>query len=222
MRILVVEDEPKIAQFTAQILTEMSYAVEVAHTGKKARELFNIVDYDLIILDLMLPDDDGIGLCKDFKKMKSEIPILMLTTLNQINDKVLGLNSGADDYMTKPYHVEELVARVRVLLRRHQDQGLILKCDNLELDLVKRVAYRFGETIKLTSKEFALLEYMLRNMGRPLSRAQIAQHVWDLHFDPESNVVDAYVKQLRKKIDSGHGKKLIKTIIGHGYMLNDE
>jgi DNA-binding response OmpR family regulator len=219
---LVVEDEPKIAQFTAKILNEMSYAVEIAHTGQKARELFSLVDYDLIILDLMLPDDDGIKLCQDFKRLKPERPILMLTTLAQINNKVLGLNSGADDYMTKPYHVEELIARVRVLLRRHQDQGLILKYCDLELDLVKRVAYRFGETIKLTMKEFALLEYFMRNMGRPLSRIQIAQHVWDLHFDPESNVVDAYVKQLRKKIDSRATKKLIKTVVGYGYMLNEE
>lgn len=222
MRILVVEDENKIAQFTAQILGGLSYVPELTSTGKKARELFELIDYDLVILDLMLPDDDGISLCRDFKRLKPKVPILMLTTLSEIHDKVRGLNSGADDYMTKPFHTEELTARVRALLRRNQEQGLSLKCADLELDLVKRHALRNGQTIKLTTKEFSLLEYLLRNMGRPLSRIQIAQHVWDLHFDPESNVVDVYVKQLRKKIDHAFPKRLIKTIVGVGYVINED
>ncbi len=222
MRILVVEDEIKIAQFTAQVLSGMSYVPELSPSGKKARELFSYFDYDLVILDLMLPDDDGITLCRDFKRQKPTVPILMLTTLSEIHDKVRGLNSGADDYMTKPFHIDELSARVRALLRRNQEQGLSLSCSDLSLDLVKRQVVRNGQAIKLTTKEFALLEYFLRNVGRPLSRVQIAQHVWDLHFDPESNVVDVYVKQLRKKIDSISEKKLIKTIVGMGYVLNDE
>jgi DNA-binding response OmpR family regulator len=222
MRILVVEDELKLAKYTAQMLSEMSYIAEIAPTGMKARELFKLIDYDLIILDIKLPDADGIELCREFKTLKPGKPVLMLTTLSQVYDKVKGLNSGADDYMTKPFHVEELSARVRALLRRHDVQGLLLKCADLELDLVKREAIRNGRNIKLTTKEFGLLEYLLRNVGRPLSRAQITEHVWDLHFDPESNVVDAYVKQLRKKIDSEDSKKLIKTIVGLGYVINEE
>ena len=222
MRIMVVEDEIKIAQYTAEILTSVGYMPELVSTGKKARELFLTIDYDLIILDLMLPDDDGLSLCRDFKHQKPNTPILMLTTLSEIHDKVRGLNSGADDYMTKPFHVEELTARIRVLLRRNQGTSHTLRCGDLEIDLVKRNVTRAGQSIKLTTKEFALLEYFMRNSGRPLTRVQIAQHVWDLHFDPESNVVDVYVKQIRKKVDSNFSKKLIKTIVGMGYVLNDE
>lgn len=222
MRVLVVEDEIKIAQFTVQALQGMSYVAEMALNGKTARSLITQHEYDLIILDIMLPDDDGLKLCRDIKRLPSSPPILMLTTLSQIHDKVQGLDSGADDYMTKPFHVEELSARVRALLRRNQDQGMVLKCGDLEIDLIKRIALRGGQTIKLTTKEFALLEYLMRNQGRPLTRVQIAQHVWDLHFDPESNVVDVYIKQLRKKLDQDHAKKLIKTIVGLGYVMNND
>ncbi len=222
MRILVVEDELKISQYTAQVLSTLGYIPELANSGQRARDLFAINDYGLVILDLMLPDDDGLSLCKDFKTQKPTTPILMLTTLSEIHDKVQGLNSGADDYMTKPFHVEELTARVRVLLRRHQGTSHNLKCADLEMDLVKRQVLRAGQNIKLTTKEFSLLEYLLRNLGRPVTRVQIAQNVWDLHFDPESNVVDVYVKQLRKKIDSNADKKLIKTIVGMGYVINHE
>lgn len=222
MRILIVEDEQKIAQFTSNILKEMAYATDIAPTGNEARDLFELIEYDLVILDLMLPDINGISLCKTFKEMRPNKPVLMLTTLSEIHDKVRGLDSGADDYMTKPFHTEEFTARVRALLRRNQDSTLTLECADLQLDLVKRQALRNGETIKLTTKEYALLEYLMRNQGRPLSRVQISQHVWDLHFDPESNIVDAYIKQLRKKIDHNGPKKLIKTIIGHGYTINEE
>lgn len=222
MRVLVVEDEIKIAQFTVQALQGMSYVAEMALNGKTARSLITQHEYDLIILDIMLPDDDGLKLCRDIKRLPSSPPILMLTTLSQIHDKVQGLDSGADDYMTKPFHVEELSARVRALLRRQPEQGMLLKCGDLEIDLIKRLAIRGGQTIKLTTKEFALLEYLMRNQGRPLTRVQIAQHVWDLHFDPESNVVDVYIKQLRKKLDQDHGKKIIKTIVGLGYVINND
>ena len=222
MRILIVEDEQKIAQFTSNILKEMAYATDIAPTGNEARDLFELIEYDLVILDLMLPDINGISLCKTFKEMRPNRPVLMLTTLSEIHDKVRGLDSGADDYMTKPFHTEEFTARVRALLRRNQDSTLTLECADLQLDLVKRQALRNGETIKLTTKEYALLEYLMRNQGRPLSRVQISQHVWDLHFDPESNIVDAYIKQLRKKIDHNGPKKLIKTIIGHGYTINED
>ena len=222
MRILIVEDELKISQFILQTLKGLGHAADCALTGEDARDLFEQNEYDLVILDVMLPDDDGLKICLDFKKKKSSTPIMMLTTLSQIEDKVRGLDSGADDYMTKPFSVDEMSARVRALLRRHSTQSLVLKCFDLELDVVLRQAIRNGVVIKLTTKEYSLLEYFLRNVGRPLSRTQIAQHVWDLHFDPESNVVDVYVKQLRKKIDSEFPKKLIKTIVGLGYVLNEE
>ena len=222
MRILIVEDELKISQFIIQTLKGLGHAADSALTGEEARILFDQNEYDLIILDVMLPDDNGLKMCLDFKKKKSSTPIMMLTTLSQIEDKVKGLDSGADDYMTKPFSVDEMSARVRALLRRHSTQSLVLKCFDLELDVVLRQAIRNGVVIKLTTKEYSLLEYFLRNVGRPLSRTQIAQHVWDLHFDPESNVVDVYVKQLRKKIDSEFPKKLIKTIVGLGYVLNEE
>ncbi len=222
MRILIIEDELKIAQYTAQVLSNLGYIPELASTGRRARELFATHEYGLVILDLMLTDDNGLSICKEFKSQKSTTPILMLTTLAEIHDKVQGLNSGADDYMTKPFHVEELAARVRVLMRRHQGNSHHLKCDDLEMDLIKRQVVRSSLPIKLTTKEFSLLEYFLRNIGRPLTRVQIAQNVWDLHFDPESNVVDVYVKQLRKKIDSSSQKKLIKTIVGMGYVFNNE
>lgn len=222
MRILVVEDEVKISQFIAQILKGMGHAPDVVHTGSEARDLVEQYEYDLIVLDVMLPDDNGINLCKEFKTKTSKTPIMMLTTLSQIEDKVKGLDSGADDYMTKPFSVDEMSARVRALLRRNSGKPLTLKCADLELDLVSHQALRGGQTIRLTAKEYSLLEYLLRNVGKPLSRAQIAQHVWDLHFDPESNVVDVYVKQLRKKVDTDFPKKLIKTIIGLGYVINED
>jgi DNA-binding response OmpR family regulator len=222
VRVLVVEDEFKINQFISQTLKGMGHATDMALTGSQARELFDGQEYDLIILDVMLPDDDGLKLSRDFKLKKPTTPIMMLTTLSQVEDKVKGLDSGADDYMTKPFSVDEMSARVRALLRRHSTKELVLRCLDLELDVVRRHALRGGEIIKLTTKEYALLEYFLRNVGRPLSRSQITQHVWDLHFDPESNVVDVYVKLLRKKIDSDFPKKLIKTVVGVGYVLNDE
>lgn len=222
MRILVVEDEIKISQFVAQIVRGLGHAVDSVQTGDEARSYFDQYDYDLVVLDVMLPDDNGIKICKHFKTLKAQTPILMLTTLSQIQDKVRGLDSGADDYMTKPFDVEEISARIRALLRRSADKPLVYKCKDLELDIVKHNATRGGITIKLTNKEYSLLEYFMRNLGRPLTRAQIAQHVWDHHFDPESNVVDVYVKQLRKKIDSEHELKLIKTIVGMGYVLSEE
>jgi DNA-binding response OmpR family regulator len=222
VRILVVEDELKISLFIVQTLKGMGHAIDTSLNGAEARTLFDQHEYDLVILDVMLPDDDGMKICRDFKIKKSTTPIMMLTTLSQVEDKVKGLDSGADDYMTKPFSVDEMSARVRALLRRHSSKTLVLKCSDLELDIVQRQALRGGVVIKLTTKEYSLLEYFMRNIGRPLSRSQIAQHVWDLHFDPESNVVDVYVKQLRKKIDSDFPKKLIKTIVGLGYVLNEE
>ena len=222
MRILLIEDEIKIAQFAHDALKAEGHAVDHAQNGAQARELFVQTQYDLVVLDVLLPDDDGIQLCRLFKQLNAPVPILLLTTLSQLNDKLRGFESGADDYLTKPYHVDEFIARVRVLLRRSAPQSTTLTCGDLVLDLQKRQATRAGQVIKLTNKEFALLEYFMHNQGRPLSRTQIAQHVWDLNFDPESNVVDAYVKHLRKKVDASFPSKMIKTIIGYGYALSPE
>jgi two-component system, OmpR family, copper resistance phosphate regulon response regulator CusR len=222
MRVLIVEDENKIAQFTSQTLKEHGFDVDLAQTAAKSREFFDSFDYDLVVLDLMLPDDDGLKLCKHFKTLKNRVPVIIVSTLSEIHDKVRGLDSGADDYMTKPFYVEELIARARAITRRNGDQGFTLSCDDLQIDLVKRTAKREGQMIKLTTKEFAILELFLRNTGKALTRNQIAQQVWDLHYDPESNIVDVYIKQLRKKIDQPNKKKLIKTIIGIGYVLNSD
>ena len=224
MKILVVEDEIKIANFTKKILETMGHIAQIATTINSAQDFFVAHDFDLVILDVMLPDGSGLELCQKFKNQNPEVPVLILTTLHQIFDKVKGLDSGADDYLTKPFHTEEFSARVRALLRRNSKNNnqLSLRCCDLELDLVKREAKRGNLIIKLTTKEFSLLEYFLRNVGRPVTRAQISQHVWDLHFDPASNIVDVYVKQLRKKIDLNQNKKLIKTVVGLGYVLNDE
>lgn len=222
MRILIVEDELKIAQFIGQVVTGMGHAADIASSGAEARALFSQFEYDLVILDVMLGDEDGKKICREFKIQKSSTLVMMLTALSRIEDKVAGLDSGADDYLTKPFSVDEMSARLRALLRRHAEKPLNLKCADLELDVIKRQAIRSGSAIRLTTKEYALLEYFLRNVGRPLTRAQIAEHVWDLHFDPESNVVDVYVNHLRKKIDTGAAKKLIKTIVGQGYVLNED
>ena len=222
MRILIVEDEIKIAQFIGQVVTGMGHAADITSSGAEARSLFSQFEYDLVILDVMLGDEDGKKICREFKIQKSSTLVMMLTALSRIEDKVAGLDSGADDYLTKPFSVDEMSARIRALLRRHAEKPLNLKCADLELDVIKRQAIRSGSAIRLTTKEYALLEYFLRNVGRPLTRAQIAEHVWDLHFDPESNVVDVYVNHLRKKIDTGAAKKLIKTIVGQGYVLNED
>lgn len=222
MKILIIEDELKIADFIGQVIKEMGHEVVIASTGAEARSQFSQSPIDLVILDVMLPDDDGKKICRDFKALKSQVPILMLTALSRIEDKVAGLDSGADDYLTKPFSADEMSARIRALFRRHTERPLSLKCGDLELDVIKRQAIRSGAAIRLTTKEYALLEYFLKNIGRPLSRSQIAEHVWDLQFDPESNVVDVYVNHLRKKVDAGSSKKLIKTIVGQGYVLNEE
>jgi two-component system copper resistance phosphate regulon response regulator CusR len=222
MQLLIVEDEPKIAQFIHDAIQGLGYTASLVGNGAQARNLFSNFEFDLVILDILLPDDDGVKICQHFKKQKKHIPILMLTTLNSIQHKVTGLDSGADDYMTKPFVIEELQARVRALLRRNQESSSILKCADLSIDLIKRTVIRGEQNIKLTTKEFSLLEYLCRNQDRPLTRSQIAQHVWDINFDPESNIVDVYIKQIRKKLDHNPEVKLIKTIVGIGYTLNDQ
>jgi DNA-binding response OmpR family regulator len=223
MRILVVEDQAKMANFLKRGLNEVGYAVDVAETGASAEMLSAENEYDLIILDVMLPDQSGIDTARHLRSDGFGGPILMLTALSTTKDKVHGLDAGADDYLTKPYSFDELLARVRALLRRQGGAGATstLKYADLELDLIGRKIRRAGQEIHLTAKEFALLEYLMRNPERPLGRVSIAEHVWDVHFDSESNVIDVYINLLRKKVDAPFPKKLIHTVVGVGYVLRE-
>jgi len=223
MRLLVVEDEKKVARFIKKGLEEEGYAVDLAFDGEEglARALDRI--HDLIILDIALPKMDGLQALKKLRDGKVPTPVLLLTVRATIEDKVLGLDSGADDYLTKPFAFQELLARIRALLRRKVGAGPpLLQVEDLVLDPARHLVTRGGERIDLTSKEFALLEYLMRNAGRVLSRAMISEHVWDYDFDTETNVIDVYVNYLRRKIDSGREKKLIHTVRGSGYVLKAE
>jgi two-component system, OmpR family, copper resistance phosphate regulon response regulator CusR len=225
MRILVVEDQIKMAQFVRKGLSEVGYAVDIAESGASAESFVAETEYDLVILDVMLPDQNGMDTARHLRRDGFEGPILMLTALSTTKDKVHGLDAGADDYLTKPYSFDELLARVRALLRRKSSSGgnttNVLRYSDLELDLVSRKIRRQGQDISLTAKEFSLLEYLLRNVERPLTRAQIAEHVWDVNFDTDSNVIDVYINLLRKKVDSPFSKKLIHTVVGTGYVLTE-
>lgn len=223
MRLLVIEDNPKMAALIQKGLTEQGYAVDVAHSGHEGEFMATGEVYDAVILDLMLPDQDGLIVCRNLRRRGVHTPILMLTALSTTQDKVTGLDAGADDYLTKPFEFDELVARIRALLRRGQArEASTLKFEDIEMDLLKRTVTRAGQKIKLTAKEFALLEYFLRNPNRVLSRTAIGEHVWDMNFEPESNVIDVYVSMLRRRIDKGYNRQLIHTMIGTGYMLSTE
>jgi two-component system copper resistance phosphate regulon response regulator CusR len=226
MRFLVVEDEKKIAAFIRQGLTEQGYVVDVAGSGSAAEVMLADAEYDLIILDVLLPDQNGMDTARNLRQSGFLNPILMLTALSSTKDRVNGLDSGADDYLTKPFAFDELNARIRALLRRSQahpgNTSSVLRFQELELDLIARRAKLCGEEVSLTQKEFALLEYFLRNASRVLSRTQIAEHVWDVHYDTGSNVIDVYVTNLRKKLSRISPRKLIHTVIGVGYILKDE
>jgi heavy metal response regulator len=223
MRVLIIEDNPKMAGFIRQGLIEQGFAVDVANTGHEGEEMAAPEGYDIVILDVMLPDLDGIQVCKNLRRRKVKAPVLMLTALSQTSDKVTGLDAGADDYLTKPFEFSELLARIRALLRRGQAQeAAVLKFDDIEMDLLSRKVKRAGHKIKLSTKEFALLELLLRQPNKVLTRAAIGEHVWDMNFDSESNVIDVYISMLRRKIDRDFAKPLIHTRIGQGYMLSAE
>jgi len=223
MRILVVEDEKKLAAFIRQGLQEEGYAVDVASDGEEGLTMALDGVHDLIILDIGLPKKDGLQVLHDLRKAKSAPPVLFLTVRATIEDKVLGLDSGADDYLAKPFAFQELLARVRALLRRRAEGGSpVLKFGDLTLDPARHTVFRGEKRIELTSKEFALLDYFLRNPGRVLTRTMILEHIWDYEFDPGTNVVDVYVNYLRRKIDSGGEPRLIQTVRGVGYMLKAE
>ena len=220
MRILVIEDEKKVARFIQKGLAEEGYAVDLARDGEEGLAMAMDPVHDLIILDIALPKMDGLEVLKRLRGIKMGTPVLLLTVRATIEDKVLGLDCGADDYLTKPFAFQELLARMRALLRRKAEAAPpVLQVEDLSLDPARRLVTRGGEKIDLTSKEFALLEYLMRNAGRVLSRALISEHVWDYDFDTETNVIDVYVNYLRKKIDPGRGMKLIHTVRGSGYVL---
>ena len=223
MRILVVEDEKKVASFIKKGLEEEHYAVDIAYDGEEGLVLADINEYDLILLDIMLPKLDGMEVLRRIRGNGSGVPILMLTAKDAVEDIASGLDSGSDDYLTKPFSFVELVARVRALLRRKtKEKTDLLTIDDLILSTSTHRVKRGGREIELTAKEYALLEYFMRNPNRILTRTLITEHVWDYHFDPSTNVIDVYVNYLRKKIDQGFEKKLIHTIRGSGYMIKDE
>jgi two-component system copper resistance phosphate regulon response regulator CusR len=222
LRILIVEDDKKIAESLKKGLLEQHYSVDVAFDGEEGLYLAEVNDYDVIILDLMLPKKDGKTVCRELRSSKVNIPILMLTALDSIEDKIEGLDSGADDYLTKPFHLGELLARVRSLVRRQSDEkSSVLKVADLELDTVTRSVIRAGKEVTLSAKEFAMLEYFMLNKNKVLTREMISEHVWDMNFDPQSNVIDSFVRFLRAKIDKEFSKQLIQTLRGVGYKLVD-
>lgn len=223
MRILVVEDERRIAAFIKRGLEEEHYAVDVAYDGEKALDWADVVDYDLIVLDVLLPKKDGIQVCRELRTRGNKVPILMLTARDTIEDRVRGLDSGADDYLVKPFAFQELLARIRALLRRQGEVKITrLQVGDLVLDTVTHRATRAGRMIELTAREYALLEFLMRHPRQVLSRTQIAEHVWNYDFFSTSNVVDVYIRYLRRKIDEGFDVKLIKTVRGAGYKIEAE
>jgi len=222
MRILVVEDEKKVASFIAKGLTEESYAVDVAYDGEEGVFMALENDYDLIVLDLMLPKLDGMEILRKIRGSGKDVPVLILTAKDSVEDIVAGLEGGSDDYLTKPFAFAELLARIRALLRRSQEQKITtLKAGDLTLNPLTREVKRGDRKIELTSKEYALLEYFMRNVNKVLTRTLISEHVWNYEFDPLTNVVDVYVNYLRKKIDQPSETKLIHTVRGVGYILKE-
>lgn len=223
MRLLIVEDDPKIAAALKKGLKEEHYAVDLCSNGEDAVLMAQSSEYDLILLDLRLPRKDGWTVCRELRAKKLMTPILMLTALDGLEDKVKGLREGADDYLTKPFAFEELLARIQALFRRAQDyKSQALKISDLELDPAKKKVTRAGRNISLTAKEYALLEYLMRNAGRVLTQSMIIEHVWDMNFDGASNVVNVYINHLRAKIEKDTGPKLIRTVRGMGYELSVE
>lgn len=220
MRVLVVEDEKRIADFLSRGLESAGYEVDVAPNGREAVDRVHATDYDLVILDLGLPDIDGLTVLQKIKNRKTVPPILILSARDSVEDRVKGLEQGADDYLVKPFAFVELLARTRVLMRRGQPTPERLQVGDLTLDCIRRKVARGSEPIELAPKEFSILEYMMRNRGRPLSRTMIVEHVWDMDYDGLTNIVDVYIRHLRSKIDDRFPAKMIRTVRGIGYMLD--
>ena len=221
MRILVVEDDRKVANFIQSGLAEEGYAVDVLYEGSHAGEQAGACDYDAVVLDLMLPGRSGFQVLRDIRARKSTLPILILTAKDTVQERVAGLDGGADDYMVKPFALAELSARLRAVMRRGAARENVLRVADLEMDTLRRVVRRAGKTIDLKPKEYALLEFLVRNTDRPVTKSLIIEHVWNIHFDSVSNVVEVHINSLRNKIDRGFATPLIHTIRGVGYILTD-
>ena len=220
MRILVVEDEKKIAAFIRKGLTEVGFNPLLCHRGDDALSLATTERFDAIVLDVMLPGRDGLSVLRQLREQRHTVPVLLLTARSSLNERIEGLNAGADDYLGKPFSMEELIARLRAIQRRQTGEGLnVFQCEDLTLNLVTRAVTRAGRKIELTTREFSLLEYLLRSPGRVLTRTQLCEQVWDYHFDPGTNVVDVCIQRLRRKLDDGHPVKLVQTVRGVGYTL---
>jgi len=225
MKVLVIEDEQQVSSFIKQGLEEHAFAVDVAFDGNIGERLALSRDYDVIVLDIVIPGVNGFDLCRMIKKEKPSTPVIMLTTLGTTSDKLSGFDAGADDYMLKPFEFEELVARLKVLVRRRSittDYGNVLRFEDLKLDIEKKVAHRQDKVIKLSAKEFALLEFFLRNPERVISRSELAEKIWNIKFETGTNVVEVYMNMLRNKIDRDFEPKLLQTRIGLGYVLSKE
>ena len=222
MRLLLVEDDPRIARFIAKGLREQSYALDVVGTGEEALYQAAINTYDLAILDVMIPAPDGFAVCRELRKAGQRMPILMLTARDAVEDRITGLDNGADDYLTKPFEFRELLARLRALLRRPGTlQAAELVIADLVVNTVGQNVSRGGRAIPLTAKEYALIEFLARNAGRVVGRAEIAEHVWDEEFDPFSNLIEVYINRVRRKVDSSSAKPLLHTRRGSGYVLSE-
>ncbi len=222
MRVLLIEDDKNITSALSKGLKSEGYAVDTAGDGVNGQELAEINNYDLIILDIMLPKQDGLETCANLRSNKVLTPILMLTALDDVSDKITGLDKGADDYLAKPFHLGELLARMRALIRRRSEvSSAVLENFGVKLDLNTHKAYREGKEIQLSTKEFSLLELFMMKPNRILSREMISEHLWDMNFDPRSNVIESFIKFLRQKIDKDFDKQLIHTVRGAGYIFKD-
>jgi len=222
MRILVVEDNEKLAKYIKQMFEEEGYAIDSIYDGEQGERMAHSDNYDLVILDIMLPKKDGISVCKSLRKSNINIPIIMITAKGEVDDKILGLDSGADDYLVKPFEMKELLARVRALLRRPQNKIITkLKIQDIELNNTKHTAIKKGATLSLTLKEYAILEYLMMNADQVVTREQLLEHCWDFAYSAFSNITDVYIKQLRKKLKDKN-EKYIKTIRGVGYTFSSK
>ncbi len=225
MKILVVEDEPKLASFIKKGLEEQTWEVQIAFDGRMGKTMALANTYDVVVLDVNLPGINGFDLAKILRQQGLTTPILMLTALGTVEDKLDGFEAGADDYLVKPFEFREFIARLKVLAKRNSrghEQAHLLQVADLQLDLDEKVARRGGRPIELTAKEFALLEYLMRNRNRVVSRVDIAEKVWDIHFDTGTNVIDVYMNFLRKKVDRDFAQKLLHTVVGMGYICKEE
>ena len=223
MRILIVEDETSIANFIRDGLTEEGFAVDVADNGKKGLQLAldNLAEYDVILLDWMLPGLNGIEICRSIRRENEIIPIIFLTAKDTVDDAVFGLEAGANDYIRKPFSFEELLARIRVLMRSHQQVTTEFEAGDIKMDVERHIVSKEGKTVDLTQKEFALLEYLLRNKGKVCRRTRIIEKIWDIHFEHDSSVIDVYINALRRKLDTPGTPSLITTVRGVGYKIEE-